>query len=373
MSKLFDGPIENIISAMRKQRTAKRVFAFESLIEKRIIRDGGAPIIEGKFAYFFCPNEDKKNISIVGDWNKWETGIDSLNPIHPKSFLYYHKIEFPIDARFSYRFQKEGEDSFNDPLNPNSLQEVFGNNTFVMMPGYKLPQYLEEPDKKHPKGRLINFQVRGNSDISDRTVQIFIPKGLRLSGKQRLIYLHDGAEAVTIGKFTNVLNNLYYYEPHLQKVIAVFIPPVDRHKEYMLNHEFSQWIAEDLTQQVEKKLRIKSEAKFRAVGGVSLGGLCAAHIGLNHSNKFGNIISQSPSFWINDFQIVNDFAKSPLLPLRLYLHTGTINDALEGSLKMMEVLQQKGYNINYRQTSESHNWANWSGKYADIIRWMASS
>jgi enterochelin esterase-like enzyme len=371
MSKLFDSSIENLIEELRRQRTGKRIFAFENLIERRIIRDQGTPVIEGDTAYFFYQNAEKKKISIVGDWNNWKPGGDVFGPINPKSAFYYYKKEFPIDARLSYRLHTDGEDSFNDPLNPNSLQEVFGNNTYLKMPGYRAPEYLGEPKRRMPRGRIITLPCKGNSDVASREVQVYIPCDLKLRTKQRVIYIHDGAEAITIGKFNNVLDNLYYHESHIPKSIAVFVPPIDRHGEYMMNPKFSEWLANDLTKQVEQKLKIKSEATMRAMQGASLGGLCAAYTGLRHSDTFGNIIAQSPSFWINDGEITRLFAKNKLLPLRFYLHTGTINDALEGTRTMLKVLQQKGYETTYRETSESHNWANWSGKYAEIIRWAA--
>jgi len=371
MSKLFDTSIENLIDCLSRQRTGKRIFAFESLIERRIIRDRGTPIIDGDEAYFFYRNENKKNISIVGDWNNWKPGIDQITPINPKSSFYYCKKEFPIDARLSYRFLEDRENSFNDPMNPNSLQEVFGNNTYLRMPGYKEPEYLEEPKKGIPRGKIIKLQVKGNPDVASREVQIYIPAGLKLRGKLRIIYIHDGAEAITIGKFTNVLDNVYYYEPHSPKIIAVFVPPIDRHGEYLMNPNFADWFAKYLTAQVEKKVKIKSEAKLRSIQGASLGGLCAAYFGLRHSDTFGNIIAQSPSFQIDDGEIVKLVGKNKMLQLRFYLHTGTINDALEGTREMLKVLQRKGYDITYRETNESHNWVNWSGKYAEIIRWAA--
>ena len=48
MPELFDASIENLIIALRKQRVGKRIFAYENLIEKRIIRDEGTPVIEGE-------------------------------------------------------------------------------------------------------------------------------------------------------------------------------------------------------------------------------------------------------------------------------------------------------------------------------------
>ena len=64
MPKLFDAPIENIIDLMRKERIGKKIFAYESLIGKRIIRHGGTPIVEGIQAFFFFENPDKKKSQV---------------------------------------------------------------------------------------------------------------------------------------------------------------------------------------------------------------------------------------------------------------------------------------------------------------------
>ena len=134
MAELFDASIENILETMQKQRLRKRVFAYEMLLEKRILQSGGTPVIEGSAAYFFYRNDSGEEVSVTGDWNGWKNGVDVMQRIHPASTVYYLKKEFLIDSRLSYRFLSEDHGSFNDPGNPNSLQEVFGNNTYLQMP-----------------------------------------------------------------------------------------------------------------------------------------------------------------------------------------------------------------------------------------------
>ena len=88
-----------------------------------------------------------------------------------------------------------------------------------------------------------------------------------------------------------------------------------------------------------------------------------------HQNVFGNIAAQSASFWFDEKSIIKAFAAKKKLSLRFYIQTGTINDGLEGSREMLKTLQQKGYDVTYRETNESHNWANWSARYAEIVKW----
>ncbi|MEI8135040.1 MAG: alpha/beta hydrolase-fold protein [bacterium] len=372
MSKLFDTSIESLITDLRKQRVGKRIFAFEQLLERRIARDGGTPIIEGDKAYFFFRSSDDEKISVTGDWNKWQPRVDMLSRINPKSDFYFLKKEFPIDARLSYRFQLENSGSMNDPLNPNALQEVFGKNTFLRMPGYVNPEYLTSSNKANPKGKWITVLLPGTDTIASREARMYIPKGLNFRKDKRLLFILDGGEAITIGNFDRVMDNLYAAQPLLPKVTAIFIPPVDRHVEYAMNPYFADWLAKDVLKSVEKRLKIKTKAEHRAIQGASLGGLCAAYTGFLHSNTFGKIIVQSGSFWIANQEMVKLFEKSKNLGLEFFLHSGTIHDALEGTRAMLIALQQKGYPVTYRQSSESHNWANWCGKYAEILQWCVA-
>ena len=371
MTEVFDASIDKILDAVQKQRSRKRVFAYEMLIEKRILQAGGTPIIEGNTAYFFYRNDSREKVYVTGDWNNWKSDGEVMQQIHSASTVYYLKKEFLIDSRLSYRFLSETKGSFNDPANPNTLQEVFGNNTFLRMPGYHEPGYLDKPGRAVPRGVIKSLLVtdifQGESFF--REVQIYIPNGMRLRGNAPFLYVQDGAEAITIGRFTNVLDNLYYHEPHTKKAIVVFIPPVDRHGEYMMNPKFARWSAKALVPQVENFLRLSGSKELRTIYGASLGGLIAAYTGFLYPNTFGNIAAQSASFWFDGKSIMKKFSSKKKLPLRFYLHTGTIYDALDGSREMLVLLQKKGYDVTYRETNESHNWANWSAKYAEIIRW----
>lgn len=369
MENPIKGNIAAVVELLRKAKTQQTVKSLETKILS-IIKRTGTPVIDGDSAHFFYRSDSGLSVSAIGDWNRWQRDIDTLSPLHPKSSLQYFTKTFPIDARLSYRLAIADGDSINDPLNPNTLQEVFGNNTYLKMPAYTGIEYWNEPPKNTPKGQLIQLQVKGNRGVESRTVQLYIPAKAVLKGKQRFLYVNDGAEAITIGKFTNVLDNLYQNEPGIPKAIVVFVPPVERHTEYMMSKEFSAWFANDLIRQVERKLKVSSSAELRSVQGSSLGGLMALHLGLNHYKKFRNIIAQSPSVWVDDGLIAMQFAKAKLLPLRFYLHTGTINDAEEGSRLLLRILESRGYDIVYRETNESHNWANWAGKYAQILRWI---
>lgn len=312
-------------------------------------------------------------ITVVGDWNGWDPKKEDLVLVNPKGTLALFHTEFPIDARYAYRFLLEGKASVNDPLNHFVEQEVFGANTAVRMPAYINPEYGAE-EEHALEGQLRELVVPGNAKGQfGRPVKVYTPKGVKRSGKLPILYIHDGIEVRTVGKFLQVLENLYSHEPLTPHAAFVFVPPVERNKEYMLNASFARWFAMTLVPSVEKQLRLQASAETRGVTGASLGGLLSAQLGYLYPKVFGNIAAQSPSFWVKDCEMIRLFHTVRQLPLRWYLHTGVVNDAEQETRRMLAVLSEKGYDITYRETHESHNWANWRGKYAEIVRWFLQS
>ena len=369
MAELFEGPIENIIESLGRQRVGKRVFAIEAALEKRIAREGGSPIVEGNHAFFFIRYAGTESVSVVGDWNGWKHGEDKIIRINRKSSLCYLKKEFAMDARFPYRFALDGRDTAMDPLNPRVALGPLGVNSYFTMPAYRGIPYLINPISKIRKGKVLDHLVKGNLPIADRKVSIYIPYGLKLKGKHHFLFVNDGDEAISIGNCIAILDNLYHENPLLPRTIVVFVPPVDRHAEYMLNPKFADWFSNSLTTQVESKLKVTSAPELRAIQGASLGGLLASQVGLLYPKVFGNVVAQSASFWYDDKAIIRLYEMKKKVQVRFYIHTGTVNDALVGSHAMLRVLQQKGYDVTYRETTESHNWANWSSQYSEIVKW----
>jgi enterochelin esterase family protein len=110
----------------------------------------------------------------------------------------------------------------------------------------------------------------------------------------------------------------------------------------------------------------------------SYGGLAAAFVGLRASETFGNVLSQSGSFWwdkdpeedIQQEWIIQQFIKSPRLPLRFYLEVGLKEDW--GWISMVgcnrhfrDVLVLKGYEVHYSEFNGYHHNVSHRGSLAD--------
>jgi enterochelin esterase-like enzyme len=52
---------------------------------------------------------------------------------------------------------------------------------------------------------------------------------------------------------------------------------------------------------------------------------------------------------------------------RMYLHTGTSEDALPLARQMRDLLRQKGIALEYGEYPEGHNWGNWRSRLPLIL------
>jgi len=71
--------------------------------------------------------------------------------------------------------------------------------------------------------------------------------------------------------------------------------------------------------------------------------------------------------------VAKQFIRSPKLPLRLYMEAGTFEvdlrgsggNILETSRNLRDVLQAKGYDVQYREFVGDHDYMNWRDTLGD--------
>ena len=359
----IENDVERLIDLLRNAESASEVKRCEQLLRGLIARSG-SPVIRAEIAHFFAEASDAP--SLTGDWNNWKP-TDTLVRLSEASSFYHTKKKFAIDARLAYRMIVSGE-SILDPLNPNREVEVFGTNSVLKMPAYRDEPLAIDPVKNIRRTKLIEIDVPGSGKILPR--RVVVHKAGKNAG-DRVLYVHDGAQTIEVGKFVNILDNLYHTEPKLPRCAVVFVSPVQRDQEYMLNEDFTKYFAKTLVPFVEAKLKIAP--KYRGTSGSSLGGLLSAHIGMRYPRVFTRITMQSPALWVAKGKMIREYALAKKLSLDFYLHTGRINDAQADSRTFLRVLQEKGYAVRYHETNESHNWGTWRGSYADIVRWFVAT
>ena len=61
--------------------------------------------------------------------------------------------------------------------------------------------------------------------------------------------------------------------------------------------QFQRFVGAELVPWIRERYRIGKNAKLNVVAGSSFGGLAAAYTAFVHPDIFGNVLSQSRSFW----------------------------------------------------------------------------
>ena len=234
------------------------------------------------------------------------------------------------------------------------------------------PQIWITSTKDIPKGKIELYRIISKILSNSRRIWIYIPYGYDGNKIDNVIVLTDGFDHINILNAKNVLDNLIHNEK-IPKSICVFIDTsIDRFKELTCNEIFSKFIEKELMPWIHESYNVNAHPKNTIIGGISLGGLFAAYLGLKHPNIFGNILAQSGSFWWNDEWLIEEYKKSGLLPLKFYLNVGFLEnkpyddepimkDCVD---KMRYVLLSKGYNVSYEEFPSGHDYLCWGEKLA---------
>lgn len=170
----------------------------------------------------------------------------------------------------------------------------------------------------------------------------------------------------------------------IRPAIAVFVLNMGRrNRDLTGDPAFANFIAEELVPWMRSRYAIHPGPGAVAVGGSSFGGFAASYTALLHSDVIGNVISQSGAYWITrDWQsvrppyphdtgmLIEEFKSRPHLPIRFYLEVGRfdLGAALLGANReLRDVLQVKGYEVDYREFDGGHDIAQWRSSLGDAL------
>jgi len=67
---------------------------------------------------------------------------------------------------------------------------------------------------------------------------------------------------------------------------------------------YLRFIIEELMPEIARRYRVKAGPAHTGMGGSSLGGVITLHAAMHHPDVFGAILSESPSLWIGDAQLI---------------------------------------------------------------------
>ena len=192
-----------------------------------------------------------------------------------------------------------------------------------------------------------------------------------------LLLLLDGFIYTHVIPTPTILDNLIA-AGRIPPTIAVMVnnPSMEaRIRELSCHAPFVDFLAEELLPWVRQAYPVTTDLRRTIVGGSSLGGLSAVFAALRRPDLFGNVLSQSGSFWWKPSDeaeagwLAREYAAAPLAARRFYLDVGCLESRGQrlANESMRDLLQARGATVHYREFGGGHTFLCWQGTLADGI------
>jgi enterochelin esterase-like enzyme len=359
------------------------------------IKSCGTPIIESvadgvciHFIYF--GDSQTKTVHVLGSFPGWElqkgemTKIEG-NQIWVKSF----KTDRPLASSYYFSVNDDYGDNWgerfkhfiSDPQNPNKMlfSESPGDNkkenTELSYVSVNEPLLSMDISSKNPNISKENFKSKVLNN--ERNLWIYDPIKNTDTPKNLLI-VFDGFQYTEAIPVANMIDHLYE-EGKIPPTVMIGVDSLDRFNEFNGNEQFANFIAVELLPWIRNNFAVSHNPNNIALCGASLGGLTAFYTALNHSNLFGNVISQSGSFnhkktKVDDEQYwsVHYLETQPKLPVRIYMNSGRLEmDELQKANSLThQTLTNNGYDVKYELFNGGHDLLWWRESFLDGLEYI---
>jgi len=332
------------------------------------------------FIYVESSENKRVEFDIFGNYNDRSLGDKILMRLKNTN-IYYRTYYMPNDICFSYRFMvtdtvSKTTKTTTDPLNKNRI------------PTGELKEYSwsvldlrgDEVDWYKKRYQEVNSQLLEllfDSKIlkNSRRIYVYLPEGYDKSRSQgyQTLYFFDSFIYLNRIEVPNVLDNLIR-EGFLEPTICVFIDNPSkalRDLELALDFPFKEFVVNELVPYVRSNWKVTHDPKKTIIGGMSYGGLAAGFCAFYHDSLFGNVLSQSGSFWrdtvIEDPStnwhrtdwLITKFQVSPKRNIRFYLDWGLQEPIiLNSNRKFTRILDGLDYEYKISEFDGWHDWSN---------------
>lgn len=262
------------------------------------------------------------------------------------------------DGCFRYSFYVDGT-KVQDPKAPLSAEQA---SIFTKGPGYI---------KDVPHGAVAQRYYWSKNLNEMRRMHVWTPAGYEKSAKKLpvLYLIHGGGDNDAswpgVGAAGWILDNLLA-EGKMVPMIVVMpngtvtgvpneVPP------------FAEDMMENIIPFVEANYNVYTDAKHRAVAGLSMGGFHTLYLSINYPELFGysgmfsaaigvNDPSVSPMYQDFDAKLAKYYAGKPAL---LWIGCGVTDFLYQANKDFMKKLDDNGFKYTYMETDGGHIWKNW--------------
>lgn len=195
-----------------------------------------------------------------------------------------------------------------------------------------------------------------------------------LDGPHPLLLVLDGKDYFQRARLTTLVDNLSDQRT-LPPLAIVFLDNarLARFAEYGCSEALVGFVAQELLPWVASQIPLVQQIGAHGVLGASLGGLAALWLGVRLPEIFGRVFSQAGGFalgFAKELGLTTILRLSERLPLRIYLDCGRFDPLLGANRMMKGLLEERGYNVVYREFNAGHNYPAWREDLAAGLEWL---
>jgi predicted alpha/beta superfamily hydrolase len=142
--------------------------------------------------------------------------------------------------------------------------------------------------------------------------------------------------------------------------------------------ELLAWLVNELIPRLGSELGLATGPRNVAIGGSSMGGLCALYAHFRHPETFGGALCMSPSLWLGGQKIFQFIASQPTpWTSRIYLDAGALEaggGVLRLAERMAQHLAERGYGsgaLHFRADPKGgHREPDWRRRAPQALRFL---
>jgi enterochelin esterase family protein len=244
-----------------------------------------------------------------------------------------------------------------DPGNPERVEGPFGPHSWLPMPGYRPPDWLDVPPHA---GHRQRFTV-GEVDL-----EVWEPVGHE-DEPMPLLLVHDGAEMDGYGGVVR------YAATRPPMRVALLSPGDNRNERYAANPAYAATLVDQVVPALTEAFPTSDRP---ALLGQSLGALAALHAAWTAPGTFAALMLQSGSFFTPEldpqesdysyFGQVTGFVATVLAARQaapgapaVAMTCGTAEENLGNNLALRDHLRGLGVDVAWGEVRQGHTWTCW--------------
>ena len=291
-------------------------------------------------------------------WTDLDLGVD-LDMFRTRAGWELRVPMPPLDC-LEYLFDVEGQGMVPDPANPDVKDGAFGPHSFLELPGYRRPRWLELAP------------VPGRHRELTRDAVLWQPEQVEDSDRLPMLIAHDGPEIDRLGELTRYVATMIG-AGELPPMRVTLLAPGERNERYAADPDYPALLA---TKALPRLLRHFPSDHRPVLTGQSLGALAALHAVWSEPGAFAGLLLQSGSFFTPEldaqerdfsrFAEVTDFVASVHAAGRaptglppVAMTCGTAEENLGNNEAMRADLLRLGVDVTWGEARQGHTWTCW--------------